>query len=95
MTLTADQSIMLDEANAVPVQKYKPKVTPHILDQIQVNSAARANKAIQFSQDAVAHSRELLRASQKALEVAQKLRKRPQSQDPPSTPVRRSGVGNP
>ena len=76
------------------MQKYKPKATPHIADEIQVNSAARANKAIQFSQDAVAYSRELLKASQKTVEAAQKLRKAPQGQNPPSAPVRKSGVGN-
>ena len=85
---------MLAEASDVAVQKYKPKVTPHILDQIQGDSAARSNAVIHLSQDAVARSRELLRASQKALQVAQKLRKHPQSQNPPSAPVRTSGVAN-
>ena len=44
---------MSAEAKGVAVQKYKPKATPHILDQTQGDSAARSDTVIHLSQDAV------------------------------------------
>ena|SRR5438067_2637601 len=80
---------MSAEAKGVAVQKYKPKVTPHILDQIQGDSAARSNTVIHLSQDAVAHSKKLLSESRRALVVAQKLREK--ATEPKSSSDSRAG----
>jgi hypothetical protein len=69
MTLPRQRIIMLRKADGVAVQKYKPKSTPHILDQIQEQSSVRAKKTVESSQDAIAHSKKLLSDSQRALEA--------------------------
>jgi hypothetical protein len=59
----------------MPVDKYKPRAIPHLLEERQARNFDESGKALQAGRDAVARSRRLVEDSHKVIERARALRR--------------------